>query len=56
MMNEKLSDILTELRCYLEALYRERVVQIILYGSPPKSKPLVAADHTKGSTVKVSYQ
>ncbi|KYC42398.1 nucleotidyltransferase [Scytonema hofmannii PCC 7110] len=32
-MHEKLSKILTELRSYLETLYHERLVQIILYGS-----------------------
>lgn len=32
-MNEKLSEILAELRQYLEKLYRARLVQIILYGS-----------------------
>lgn len=33
MMNEKLTAILAELRQYLEALYGERLVQIVLYGS-----------------------
>ena len=32
-MNEKLSEILAELRHYLEAFYSDRLVQIILYGS-----------------------
>ena len=32
-MNEKLSAILAELRHYLEVLYGERLVQIVLYGS-----------------------
>ena len=32
-MNEKLTAILAELRHYLEALYGERLVQIVLYGS-----------------------
>lgn len=32
-MNQKLSEILAELRRYLETLYRERLAQIILYGS-----------------------
>lgn len=32
-MNEKLTVILAELRHYLEALYGERLIQIVLYGS-----------------------
>ena len=32
-MNDKLTAILAELRHYLEALYGERLVQIVLYGS-----------------------
>ncbi len=32
-MNEKLSEILAELRRYLETLYCKRLVQMILYGS-----------------------
>lgn len=32
-MNEKLTAILAEFRHYLEALYGERLVQIVLYGS-----------------------
>lgn len=32
-MNENLSEILAELHHYLEALYGDRLVQIILYGS-----------------------
>ena len=32
-MNEKLKLILAELRHYLEALYGERLVQVVLYGS-----------------------
>lgn len=32
-MNEKLTALLAELRQYLEALYGERLVQIVLYGS-----------------------
>lgn len=32
-MNEKLTAILAELRHYLEVLYGERLVQIVLYGS-----------------------
>jgi hypothetical protein len=31
-MNEKLTAILTELRCRFEALYGERLVQMILFG------------------------
>ncbi|WP_226889456.1 nucleotidyltransferase domain-containing protein [Nostoc sp. MG11] len=31
-MNENLSKILTELRCYLETLYGEKLAQIIFYG------------------------
>lgn len=33
LTHEKLSEILAELRRYLETLYCERLVQIILYGS-----------------------
>lgn len=33
LMNEKLTAILAELRRYLEVLYGERLVQIVLYGS-----------------------
>ncbi len=32
-MNEKLSRILAELRRYFEALYGERLMQLVLYGS-----------------------
>jgi uncharacterized protein len=32
-MNEKLTEILTELRSYLQELYGERLAQVILYGS-----------------------
>jgi hypothetical protein len=33
IMNEKLSEILAELRSYLQELYGERLSQVILYGS-----------------------
>jgi uncharacterized protein len=32
-MNEKLTEILAELRSYLQELYGERLAQVILYGS-----------------------
>lgn len=32
-MNEKLLEILTELRCFFEFLYGEELVRLILYGS-----------------------
>lgn len=32
-MNEKLTAVLAELRCYLEVLYGEQLVKVVLYGS-----------------------
>lgn len=43
-MNEKLSEILAELRRSLETLYRDRLVQIILYGSQARGDARLDSD------------
>ncbi|MCA1993388.1 MAG: nucleotidyltransferase domain-containing protein [Coleofasciculus sp. S288] len=37
-MNEQLPEILAELRRYLEAVYRARLIQLILYGSQARGE------------------
>lgn len=43
-MNEKLTAILAEFRHYLEALYGERLVQIVLYGSQARGDARPGSD------------
>ncbi len=43
-MNEKLNTILTELRERLEALYGERLAQVVLFGSHGRGDADVASD------------
>lgn len=43
-MNEQLSEILAELRRYLEGLYSDRLIQIILYGSQARGDARADSD------------
>ncbi|MBO0799234.1 MAG: nucleotidyltransferase domain-containing protein [Blastocatellia bacterium] len=43
-MNERLSTILNELRQALESIYRERLKQVILYGSQARGDAQLESD------------
>src|SRR5688572_16446631 len=43
-MNDKLTTILAELRCRFEALYGERLVQMILFGSQARGDAVSGSD------------
>ncbi len=43
-MNEKLQKILTELRCRFEALYGERLVRLVLFGSQARCDAAPGSD------------